>query len=194
MKENHPFREFIPEKCYVLILGSFPGRESTQTKREGDWYYGANRNQFWKILGEIFQKEFKDLKSKQKLFHDLGVGITDIIKSCERGENKNADANLKNIEYSTDTINSILDNNSIEKVLFTSKWVEKEFTTKVEPNLKKKGYQKIILPSPSPIYRILSLKEKAEIYKKDFPTVSLAFIERISDPFGMSKVNKSDNR
>lgn len=193
MTETHPFKEFIPNKSYVLLLGSFPGKESTQNKREGDWYYGANRNQFWKILEEIFQRDFRDLNSKQKLFGDLGVGITDIIRSCKRAENKNIDANLTDIVYNIETINSILDSNSIEKILFTSQWVEREFTIKIEPRLNRKNFKKIILPSPSPIYRRLTLKQKADIYKKHFPTVSLEFIERISEPLGLKIVKRDDN-
>ena len=34
----------------ILILGSFPGEESLKRKQ----YYGHPRNQFWRIMGDLF--------------------------------------------------------------------------------------------------------------------------------------------
>jgi hypoxanthine-DNA glycosylase len=193
MIENHPFEAFVPEKSRCLILGSFPGRESTQNRRDNDWFYGANRNQFWKILEIVYQKELQNVSDKKALFSTYGVAITDIIKSCERSNDSNADTDLKNITYNVDVIADILLKNQIEKIFFTSKWVAKEFETKIEPLLNSNGYSKIVLPSPSPIFRILNIQQKAEVYKREFPNLSLGFIDQITDAGGITIIKKSDS-
>lgn len=80
MIENHPFEPFVPEHNEILILGSFPGKESTQTKREDYWFYGASRNQFRKILEKIYGSNLNSTAAKKKLFKDLKIAITDITK------------------------------------------------------------------------------------------------------------------
>ncbi len=165
MIEKHPFENFIPDSCELLILGSFLGKESTQAKREDDWFYGANRNQFWKIIELIYNSNFNNKIEKQNLFNNLKIGITDIISSCERKENNNSDNNLTNKTYNNKIVD-ILSTYPIKKVLFTSKNVYKEFSE----NFKKpKGVELVVLPSPSPIYRRLNLNDKASEYKKYFP-------------------------
>jgi hypoxanthine-DNA glycosylase len=162
MTEIHPFEPFVPSGSTKLILGSFPGKESTQTKRENDWFYCAARNQFWKILEIVFDRDLSNKKYKQQLFKNSNIAITDILLSCQRRDNKNSDENLINKKYNKEAINEILTKNNIKKILFTSKGVHKEFVDNfdipVEVDL-------VVLPSPSPVYRRLNLQEKAKIYK-----------------------------
>jgi len=165
MIEKHPFEPFVPEQSEILILGSFPGKESTQTSRADDWFYGANRNQFWKIVELVYSKELNNKASKQELFKVLKIAITDIITSCERKDNKNSDKNLFNKKYNGE-IEKIIDRHQIQKILFTSKTVYLEF---LENFSKPKNVELFILPSPSPIYRRLNLQDKTEEYKKHFP-------------------------
>lgn len=161
--ELHPFQPFVPNGSRILILGSFPGKESTQTVRADDWFYGATRNQFWKILEIVFNQKLSSKKDKQELFRQNKIAITDIILSCERGKNTNLDSNLINKTYNQDAVNEIVARNPIEKILFTSKGVQREFLEHFEIPQK---IELIALPSPSPIYRKLSLGEKAEEYKR----------------------------
>jgi len=44
MKERHLFKTFVPENAIRLILGSFPGKESTKQQKEDDWFYCAPKN------------------------------------------------------------------------------------------------------------------------------------------------------
>jgi hypoxanthine-DNA glycosylase len=167
MIEKHPFEAFIPLDCRVLVIGSFPGKESTQLPRENDWFYGANRNQFWKILEFVYQRDLKTKKEKQELFEEMGIGITDIISACERSDNKNSDSNLTNKVYNF-MISEILNTKKIEKVLFTGKGVYSEFIENFDQN---DDIKLIVLPSPSPIFRRLSFQDKVEEYKKHFPNL-----------------------
>ena len=65
-------------------------------------------------------------------------------------------------------ITSILNDNPIRKILFTSKNVYTEFLEHFENSEK---VDLVILPSPSPVYRRLSMQDKAREYKKHFPSL-----------------------
>src|SRR5215208_74306 len=107
--ETHPFETFIPKNLQYLIIGSFPGKEQTKYKLdEGQWFYGAPRNQFWKILELVYHKELKSRKEKEQLFEKEGIGITDLIKTCIRKRGTNLDENLDVQEYNQQTIETIL--------------------------------------------------------------------------------------
>src|SRR5690348_8973070 len=101
--EKHPFEAFIPEKIKCLIVGSFPGKEQTQSELdETHWFYGAPRNQLWKILEIVYKRKLNNRKEKQQLFEEAGIGMTDVIKSCVRTQGTNLDENLEIREYNKD--------------------------------------------------------------------------------------------
>jgi hypoxanthine-DNA glycosylase len=163
--EIHPFEAFVPKGIEYLIVGSFPGREHTQSEvPEGQWFYGARRNQFWKILEDVYGRELKHRIEKEALFSELRMGITDIIKRAVRIENTNLDQNLDIVEYNYDRIGEILKKKTLKKVFFTSRFVEKEF---------KKAFPAYphteVLPSPSPRYATISRAHKVAIYKEKLP-------------------------
>lgn len=107
--EIHPFEAFVPKNIKCLIVGSFPGKEQTGMELDDThWFYGAPRNQFWKILEMVYERELKNRKQKQELFEEAGIGITDIIKSCVRTLRNNLDENLDIKEYNKDGIEKIL--------------------------------------------------------------------------------------
>lgn len=162
--EAHPFEAFIPKNIKCLIVGSFPGKEQTKIELdETHWFYGAPRNQLWKIFEIVYKRELKTRKQKQQLFEDAGIGMTDVIKSCIRKEGTNLDENLEIKEYNTEVIEKILKQYQ-PKVLFTSRFVGKEFK-KLFPEYKETD----ILPSPSPRYFKLTIEDKAKIYKEKLP-------------------------
>lgn len=165
MTEKHPFAPFIPSDCEILILGSFPGRESTQKRRENDWFYGASKNQFWKILALVYAKEFSGINEKKDLFIKAKIGITDILTECERSEDNNSDSNLTNKKYNH-SILDLLSKYPINKILFTSKNVHNEFLKVFGlPS----GIEMVVLPSPSPAFWRLSIYDKAVEYRKHLP-------------------------
>ncbi len=165
--EKHPFEPFVPNSVKYLILGSFPGKKFTQKKTENGWYYQTNRNQFWKILGEIYRVKLSTIEDKQELLRKLKIAMTDIILICKRSEDSNADKHLIKKTYNREAIRNILINNDIEKIFFTSKWVGAEF----RENFKEIEYYKemIDLPSPSPIFRRMSFEDKVNIYREVLP-------------------------
>lgn len=66
----------------LLVLGSFPGVKSLQLQQ----YYAHPQNQFWRILGTLWDQPLQQLdyagRCQQALAH--GLGIWDVYASCER--------------------------------------------------------------------------------------------------------------
>ena len=137
LKEYHPFDSFIPYKCRYLILGSFPGKEFTQEENNilsyDSWYYGTKSNLFWKLISDIYNVILITIDNKTNLLNTLKIGISDIIQSCKRKNNNNSDYNLIDIDYKKDEIINILLSNPIEKVYFTSIFVERNFSKNIIP-------------------------------------------------------------
>jgi hypoxanthine-DNA glycosylase len=166
MTEKHPFSPFVPPESRYLILGSFPGRKSTREFPADDWYYGSKYNQFWKIIELVYGLSLPARAEKEALFQKLGIALSDIIFSCERSVNTNADSNLTNITYNTEIVDEILASAKIEKILFTGKGVYQKFLKhfKVPENI-----ALIVLPSPSPAFARMNINAKAKEYKKHMP-------------------------
>jgi len=145
--EEHPFKPFIPENATILIIGSFPGREQTRGKQNSDeWFYGAKRNYFWKIISSVYQIPIKTKEDKQNLFNKFGIGITDIFQKNQRINETNYDTDLHVLENNEKEIKSILQNHKINIILFTSIFVQ-EYFLKYFPEVK--NYSCLLSPSPS---------------------------------------------
>lgn len=171
MLETHPFGAFVPPNAQYLILGSFPGKQSSVSATDSwGWFYGNPRNHFWQILEGVYGVKLKDINDKKKLLRSLGMAITDIIYQCERKLGSNLDANLTNIVYNTDAIGKILAENDIEKIFFSSRFVESNFKSHFR-NLTQRypDLELITLPSPSPRYATMALAEKAKRYQDLLP-------------------------
>ena len=136
----------MPENAKFLIIGSFPGQEQTQNEinDEVDWYYGAKKNLFWKIISEVYQVNLQTKEDKQRLFTKYGIGITDILLKVIRAKDSNKDQHLEIIEYNNQIIKSILEKHEIKTILFTSNYVEAIFL-KFFPNIK--NYSCLLSPS-----------------------------------------------
>lgn len=169
MVETHPFGDFIPKKIRYLMLGSFV----TKPSNPYDWFYANGRNQFWPIMEQVYEKPFNTKAKQQQLFTQLETALSDIIISCERKKNSNLDTNLFNIVYNTKAINTIISKHPIEKIFFTSKFVEglfkKHFKNVIQqyPEINLVG-----LPSPSPRYALITKQEKIRRYKTLLPKLN----------------------
>ena len=122
------------------------------------------------MLENVFGVELKTKNSKQALFSELHMAITDIISECERSENTNADNNLVNIVYNTEAIANILGRNKIKAIFFSSRMAEKLFKKNFKDlMLKYSGINLVTLPSPSPRYAAMTKQEKIRLYKELLP-------------------------
>ena len=75
------FRPIIDQRSRLLILGSMPGVESLRLQQ----YYGHPRNQFWKILYELFNTQASE-DYEQKVFYirNKRIAVWDVIENCYR--------------------------------------------------------------------------------------------------------------
>lgn len=75
----------------MIILGSMPGAESLRRHQ----YYGHPRNQFWRIIYMLFNVSYEeDYTSRLRFLTGKGIGLWDVIESCER--QGSLDSDIKN--------------------------------------------------------------------------------------------------
>ena len=167
MIEIHPFGIFCPPKANYLLLGSF-----TAVKKDDsyDWFYGSKRNQFWPMIEEVYAVKLPDKKSRQNLFTKLSIAIADMIYQCERKDGNSLDSNLINFVFNMEGLNKLFGENPLQKVFFSSRFVEKQFRKNFEDLITKyPNIEFVTLPSPSPRYAAMSQTEKIKRYRKIFP-------------------------
>ncbi len=168
MVETHPFGDFVPKKTKYLMLGSFP----TKPSHRYDWFYANGRNQFWPIMEEVYGSSFRTKEKQQQLFSQLEMALADIILACERRDNSNLDINLFNIVYNIKAIKAIITKNKIQKIFFTSRFVETSFRKHFKDILQLYPKMELIcLPSPSPRYATMTKQGKVKRYKELLPNV-----------------------
>jgi hypoxanthine-DNA glycosylase len=169
MIETNPFDVFCPKNAKYFLLGSFAAKDG-KSGVEYNWYYSNGRNQFWSILESVYEVDLKNKRSQQALFKKLGIAIADIIYQCERTGNSSLDSKLSNFVYNYSPIEKVLQENPIEKILFTSRFVEKEFKKNFKDLIERfPEVEPITLPSPSPRYAAMRIGEKIKIYKQLLP-------------------------
>ncbi len=170
--EKHPFEAFIPAQAKYLLLGSFPCNRNLRTDENpayGEWFYcGSGKSAFWSIMELVYACDLPtgDRASKEALLAKYGIAITDIALEIERKKPDCLDTSLKILAYQTETIQAILKNNPIEKIFFTSRFVEKAFVKHILP--KESAVELVYLISPSPAAD-MGLRASAEF--KDFVTL-----------------------
>ena len=165
---KHPFEPFIPNKCHWLIVGSAPPNESPKTGKI-EWYYGSQKNKFWKLIEEIYtlpENSLKSRKEQESLLRSLNIGIVDIAKEYTRKEGNSSDKALQ-ISECLD-IPSLI--NSKVTICVTSRFVENRFKKEFKHKI---NFEKIkYLPSPSNRNARHNKSHKLTEYRKNLPTFS----------------------
>ena len=147
--EEHVFDDinFFPKKMRVLILGTFPVpnfsniekfEKLSDYERENAWYYSSKKSEFWKIIADSFEIDYKNDKDfltnkskKKKLFENNRIGIADVFSKCERKNIESArDTDLIIKEYNNILSDIVKDKNNykdLETIIFTSRFTENNF-------------------------------------------------------------------
>jgi hypoxanthine-DNA glycosylase len=78
-------RSFAPvadARARVLVLGSLPGEVSLAEAR----YYAHPRNQFWRLIGAVIDRELEPLPYRARLsaLGDAGVALWDTVGAARR--------------------------------------------------------------------------------------------------------------
>ncbi|MFY9175365.1 MAG: DNA-deoxyinosine glycosylase [Peptococcia bacterium] len=90
MSKIYSFPAIVDQNSRILILGSMPGVESLR-KQE---YYAHPRNQFWRIIFDLYQQPVPDnYQEKVSFLKAKGIGLWDVIESCYR--EGSSDAKIK---------------------------------------------------------------------------------------------------
>ena len=115
------FPPVVGETPRVLILGTLPGQESLRQQQ----YYAHPRNAFWKILFQIFKKEFTTDYAKRLIFlMENKIALWDI---CRLGTRKGSlDSAIKH-EIPNEIPLLIKNHPSIKNVFFNGKKAEQLF-------------------------------------------------------------------
>lgn len=76
---QHEFGPFYDSNSKVLILGTIPSPKS----REMGFYYGHNRNRFWKIMSELLEEPFPEAVEERKaMMSKHCIALWDVLGSC----------------------------------------------------------------------------------------------------------------
>lgn len=111
MERIQSFSPIVGNAPKVLILGSMPSVKSLEVLE----YYGHGRNQFWRIMGDLFgfdQNASYELR-KSKIMQQ-GIAVWDVMQSCER--QGSLDKDIKNASYN-DVVGFLLTHPSITTVI-----------------------------------------------------------------------------
>jgi hypoxanthine-DNA glycosylase len=82
MSLKRSFPPVVDEHVRVLVLGSLPGEESLARSQ----YYANPRNQFWRLIGEVVERDLAALPYDARLDTLLScrVGLWDVVGSASR--------------------------------------------------------------------------------------------------------------
>ena len=92
-KEIHPFEPFIEDDATKLIIGTIPPPRFARAELENDdvnFYYGSRDNQFWDIIGQISNIDFKkensdnEIQKRKQFLREQKIGICDIVSKTRR--------------------------------------------------------------------------------------------------------------
>ena len=156
---SHPLPPIVDESSQILILGSFPSLKSFEEM----FYYAHPKNQFWRLLGDIYGVCVNTKEEKIRLLRNSKIALWDVVAACERVNS--SDSNLKNTK--PNEIPNLLGRfPNIQKVFFTGRTAERLYK-KHFPYLQ---LETKLLPSPSPAYACVSFEKKLAIWMQIIAT------------------------
>ena len=149
----------VDEKSYTLILGTIPSKKSIELKE----YYANPRNQFWRIIDNIFGIDSKLPYSRriEKLLVK-GIALWDVLESCERSSSLDKDIKQPVVN---DLEAFLTKHESIKRIVFNGRNPRKYAEGLLPIFLSKALAFSIILPSSSSANTRYSLNEKIQIWK-----------------------------
>lgn len=156
MQLKTAFKPIVDEKSKILILGTMPGERSLKLQQ----YYGHGRNQFWKILFELFEEPFtKDYSKRTQLLLQKRIAVWDVLSHCEgKGSSDTAIKNEIPNDFTT-FYNTYPD---ISRIFLTSQKAESFYNKYIGKQSIRTYY---LLPSPSSANTWKTYNEKVNDWK-----------------------------
>ena len=138
-----------------MILGSFP----SVTSLAAGQYYAHPRNQFWRLLGDLFDEPLHGLQYERRLVRMLAhrVGLWDVLAACDRqGSLDSAITNSRVNAFSR-----------LERLAphLTSIAFNGRTAGRFAPVFADAGYDATVLPSSSPAHAGRTYEQKLAIWR-----------------------------
>ncbi|HKL10970.1 MAG TPA: DNA-deoxyinosine glycosylase [Clostridia bacterium] len=94
MDRIEAFEPILGKNPEILILGTMPSVKSLENRE----YYGHGRNQFWRIMGDLFGfRRDDDYELRKRRIIEKKIAVWDVIGSCER--KGSLDRDIKNARH-----------------------------------------------------------------------------------------------
>jgi hypoxanthine-DNA glycosylase len=147
----------------VLVLGSMPGVASLSAGE----YYAHPRNQFWRIIGELYGFDpAAPYRFRAKALCLAGVALWDVLASCARPGSLDADIDERSIVVNP--FAGFLDvHPHIRRVCFNGRKAEAAWRRYVLHEIPLEGglsYE--VLPSTSPAHAAMSYPRKLRAWRR----------------------------
>lgn len=152
------FPPLIMPNCRVLILGSMPGKASL----DADQYYAHSRNYFWLFMQKLFDISLQlDYQQRCELLTQQGVGVWDVLESCQRSSSLDSDIQTDSI-VANDFATLFITYPNINTLFFNGQKAAQCYQRYVQRNLPESIRDKVqlVLPSTSPANASISYKDK----------------------------------
>lgn len=159
------FPPIIGDNPKVLILGTFPGKESLKQNQ----YYAHSRNTFWYIICKLLEIDPQtSYEHKKNIMMKNGLAVWDVLKACER-EGSSDQAIKGQTKEINDFKTLFAKYRGIKYIFFNGGNAEKEFKKLVLP-LKNihHALEYHRLPSTSPAMASLTKDQKYKEWLKLF--------------------------
>jgi len=154
----------IPADARVLVLGSFPGRESLRQQA----YYAHPDNLFWQFMEELFGiRRSLPYRERLRRLNRLGIGLWDVIACCRRRGSLDQDIRRGDLEINDfntlfrrhPSVAAVFCNGGLAHSLF-----ERYVVPRLPPSFRAVAVVK--LPSTSPANRYMGYAEKLEAWRR----------------------------
>lgn len=147
--------------CRVLVLGSMPGAASLAAAR----YYAHPRNRFWPLMGALcgFDPAL-DYPLRLAALQAAGIGLWDVIGSCERRGSLDADI-VRGSEVANPLADWLAARPSVCAVAFNGGKAAQAFQRHVTPTLPATLAARLVfhaLPSTSPANAAFGMERLAK--------------------------------
>ena len=148
----------------ILILGTMPGDESLRLQQ----YYANPKNQFWRILGEVYGEPIAaDYSKRLEFLHSKRLALWDVLRSAERAGS--LDSGIRN-GIANDFADFLMNYTSLKVIILNGGKAQGLFRRKVEGARNSEAgssMRKVLMPStsPTPGRNVLRFEEKVEHWR-----------------------------
>ncbi len=124
---THPYEPFFPEGATKLIVGTLPPPRFTTRElnaKDVDFCYGSSNGLLWQVLDRIFDLNLvyentqKAVNQRKNFLTSRGIGVCDIVHSCQREKIDASDLGMSNIKL-RDLIGYLQEYPKIDTLIFT---------------------------------------------------------------------------